>query len=187
MNPISVAQVVVFIIGTLFLLFISRNSLPHPEFHGFYRFFVFEISLLLVLLNVPFWTSNPFPFLQIISWILLLISIYLVVQSFSFLSKIGGSKERQKDSANFEFENTSKLVKVGIYKHIRHPMYASLLFLCLGAFLKNISVYSVLLTAIAVVFLVLTSKTEEKENIDFFGSSYIDYMKETKMFVPFTF
>jgi protein-S-isoprenylcysteine O-methyltransferase Ste14 len=141
----------------------------------------------LVLLNVPFWFSNPFSLLQIISWILLIISIYLVVQSFTSLKKIGGSKEREKNSANYKFENTFNLVKEGVYKYIRHPMYGSLLFLCLGAFFKDISLYSILLTIFIILFLILTAKTEEKENINFFGTLYSDYMKETKMFVPFIF
>ena len=45
-------------------------------------------------------------------------------------------------------------------------------------------------TALAVVaslFLTLTARTEEAENIRFFGAAYEDYMKRTKMFVPFLF
>lgn len=187
MNSLSVIQSVVLFTGTLFLLYISRNSLFSLKVHGFYRFFVFESCLLLVLLNIPFWITKPFSLQQIISWVLLIISIYLVFRSIYSLKNIGGSKEREKESANYKFENTVNLVKDGVYKYIRHPMYSSLLFLCLGAFLKNISVYSIFLTVFAILFLILTAKTEEKENINFFGLSYSEYMKETKMFVPFIF
>ena len=38
---------------------------------------------------------------------------------------------------NLAFENTVKLVEVGLYRFIRHPMYASLLLLAWGAFLKH--------------------------------------------------
>jgi len=186
MISFQVIQIVIFFFATLFLIYISKNSLFNPRTHGFYRFFAFESCLLLILLNIPSWFTNPFSLKQIISWFLLIISAYLVFQSFYFLKKMGGSKER-KDSVNFKFENTSNLVKDGVYKYIRHPMYGSLLFLCLGAFLKNISFYSILLTVFTVLFLILTAKTEEKENINFFGHSYAEYMKETKMFVPFIF
>ena len=187
MDSLLNLRVVIFIGGTLFFLYVSKNSLSRTNTHGFYRFFVFEFSLLLVLLNILFWFTNSFSLLQIISWIMLIISVYLVIQSFSTLKKIGGSKERGKDSVNYNFENTFNLVKNGVYKYIRHPMYSSLLFLCLGALLKNISVYSLLLVVFITVFLVLTAKTEEKENINFFGVSYSEYMKSTKMFVPFIF
>jgi protein-S-isoprenylcysteine O-methyltransferase Ste14 len=109
------------------------------------------------------------------------------VQSVSFLKKIGASNKRAEGSTNFEFEDTANLVKVGVYKYIRHPMYGSLLFLCLGAVFKNISVVTILLSVLIILFLVLTAKVEEKENINFFGNSYSEYMKETKMFIPYIF
>jgi len=185
MDVILSFQIIIYSLGTLFLLFISRKSLLNFNVHGFYRFFVFDSILLLVLLNIPFWFRNPFSFLQTISWILLIISNILVFQSFYLLKKRGGIRDRRNDPANYKFENTTVLVKDGIYKFIRHPMYSSLLFLCLGAFSKNISIYTILLTAIAILFLVLTAKSEEKENIKYFGYSYVLYIKKTKLFIPF--
>jgi protein-S-isoprenylcysteine O-methyltransferase Ste14 len=110
-----------------------------------------------------------------------------VILSFYFLSKFGGSEERKENTTNYEFENTVKLVTEGIYKYIRHPMYGSLLFLVIGALLKHVTPVTLILTIIALVFLLLTAKIEEKENIKFFGSAYEDYMDRTKMFVPFIF
>jgi protein-S-isoprenylcysteine O-methyltransferase Ste14 len=187
MNLLSIIQIVVFVFGTVFIIFISRKSLLNFKVHGFYRFFVFEFTLALVLLNIPYWFTNPASLHQIISWCLLFISIYLIVQSVSFLKKIGASNKRAEGSTNFEFEDTANLVKVGVYKYIRHPMYGSLLFLCLGAVFKNISVVTILLSVLIILFLVLTAKVEEKENINFFGNSYSEYMKETKMFIPYIF
>jgi protein-S-isoprenylcysteine O-methyltransferase Ste14 len=66
-------------------------------------------------------------------------------------------------------------------------MYGSLLFLCLGAVLKNISVVTLILSILMIIFLITTAKVEEKENISFFGNSYSEYMKETKMFIPYIF
>jgi protein-S-isoprenylcysteine O-methyltransferase Ste14 len=185
MNVLLIIQIVIYSFGTLFLLYISKKSILNFKVHGFYRFFVFNSTLLLVLLNAPFWFINPFSLLQIISWVLLIISTILVFQSFYLLKKHGGIRIRENETTNFKFENTNILVNDGIYKYIRHPMYSSLLFLCLGAFSKSISLYTTLLTVIAILFLILTAKTEEKENIKFFGYSYEEYIKETKMFVPF--
>jgi len=187
MNLITTIQIVVFISGTIFIIFISRKSLLNFRVHGFYRFFVFEFTLVLVLLNIPYWFTNPLSLLQIISWCFLLISIYLILQSVLFLKKIGASKKREDGSTNFEFESTVNLVKVGVYKYIRHPMYGSLLFLSAGALVKNISFVTVIILIITIVFLILTAKVEERENINFFGNSYLGYMKETKMFIPYIF
>ena len=185
MSVLLILQIVIYSFGTLFLLYISRKSILNLKVHGFYRFFVFNSTLLLVLLNAPFWFINPFSLLQIISWVLFIFSVILVFQSFYLLKKRGGIRDGENDTTNFKFENTNILVNDGIYKYIRHPMYSSLLFLCLGVFFKNITLYTMLLTVIAILFLILTAKTEEKENINFFGHSYVEYIKETKMFVPF--
>jgi protein-S-isoprenylcysteine O-methyltransferase Ste14 len=111
----------------------------------------------------------------------------LLIQSIYFFQKYGGSKRRRDNTGNLEFENTSSLIQEGIYKYIRHPMYGSLLFLALGAMFKYINIIAVLLTVLVLIFIILTAKVEEKENIKFFGSDYEDYMKKTKMFVPFIF
>ena len=187
MNTLTIIQAAVFFLGTIFLIIVSRKSLKNPKVHGFYRFFVFELTLVLILLNIPYWFTNPFSRQQIISWILLCVSILLLVQSFYFFKKYGGSRKRKNYAANFEFEDAVSLVKEGIYKYIRHPMYGSLLFLALGAMCKYITFFTVLLSVMILIFVFLTARTEEKENKNFFGSDYEDYMKKTKMFIPFIF
>ena len=69
----------------------------------------------------------------------------------------------------------------------RHPLYSSLLFLAWGTFFKHPSWIGVCLAVLATFFLTMTAKVEEGENISFFGDVYRDYMKQTKMFVPFLF
>ena len=86
---------------------------------------------------------------------------------------------------NLTFENTVHLVDVGLYRFIRHPMYASLLFLAWGAFFKHPAVLSFFLVVLTTAFLVATAKVEEKENLRFFGKSYLNYCRRSKMFIPF--
>ena len=172
---------------SVFFFVFSWRPLHNPRSHGFYRFFAFEGILFLILLNIPFWTKKPFSPLQLVSWLLLSLSIFFVVQGFYLLRKRGGSGTRGADSENLGFENTSTLVTDGIYKYIRHPLYSSLLLLAWGAFLKHISICGIAAVLITSAFLVATAKTEERENISFFGSSYEEYIKKTKMFIPFLF
>jgi protein-S-isoprenylcysteine O-methyltransferase Ste14 len=140
-----------------------------------------------VVLNFPHWFENPFSFEQIISWILLMVSGLLLIQSIYFFQKYGGSKGRRDKTGNLEFENTTSLTQEGIYKYTRHPMYGSLLFLVFGAMFKYISNLTVSLAVVTLIFIIFTAKTEEKENIIFFGTDYEDYMQKTKMFIPFVF
>ena len=76
-------------------IYVSRKSLLKFKTHGFYRFFVFESCLLLALLNLTYLIKNPFSVLQIVSWILLIVSIYLVFKSLFTLKTKAGSEERE--------------------------------------------------------------------------------------------
>ena len=86
-----------------------------------------------------------------------------------------------------DIEKTTELVTVGAYRYIRHPLYSSLLFLAWGAFFKNPSWVGIPLVLLAAFFLTMTAKVEETENVRYFGITYQNYMKNTKMFIPFLF
>jgi protein-S-isoprenylcysteine O-methyltransferase Ste14 len=175
---------ILFIFGSLFFVYFSRRSLFNPRSHGFYRFFVFEGTLGLVLINHPHWFADPFSPLHIVSWLLLGISIAFIVQSLLLLKRRGGHADRQDMPENHPFENTVNVVQEGIYRYIRHPMYSSLLFLAWGAFFKDINLFTICLVLLVTAFLFTVARVEERENIRHFGSGYADYMKRSKMFVP---
>ncbi len=172
-------KLIIFIVVSVPIFLFSRPFLRDRTQHGFYRFFAFECILALFLLNVDVWFVDPFAVPQIISWILLVGSLSLAVHGFVLLRRIG------KPSG--DFENTTQLVVVGAYKYIRHPLYASLFYLGWGIYFKHISLEGGAL-ALAISFLLIgTAKTEERENVAKFGAGYEDYMKSTRMFVPFLF
>jgi len=168
-------------------MYLSRASISKPQSHGFYRFFAWESIAALVLLNIDLWFTHPFSVTQIISWILLVISLFLIIHGIILLRKIGKPNETRGDSTLLGLEMTTILVKDGAYRYIRHPFYSSLLFLCWGVFLKSVSIVGLVLAVLATIFLFLTGKFEEKEDIRYFGNEYIEYMKRTKMFIPFMF
>ncbi len=177
-------RALLFALGSLFFLYISRRSLLNPRSHGFYRFFVFEGLLGLVLLNHPHWFLNPFSPLHLLSWLLLLISITFIIQSLLLIKRRGGHADREDMPENHAFENTVNVVTVGLYRYIRHPMYSSLLFLAWGALFKQVSPLSVVLVLWVSGFLYATARVEERENILYFGVEYGEYMKRSKMFIP---
>ena len=98
----------------------------------------------------------------------------------------GGQRKRDQQE-NFAFENTEKLVIGGIFRYIRHPMYASLLFLAWGGLCKNLTVLGLGASLVATLALLLTGLVEERENLAFFGAPYRDYMGRSKRFIPFVF
>jgi protein-S-isoprenylcysteine O-methyltransferase Ste14 len=96
-------------------------------------------------------------------------------------------EKREGDPSLLAFEKTTQLVTSGIYKYIRHPLYCSLLLLTWGIFIKHITLTVATLAIVATVFLVFTAKADEAECIRFFGGQYQNYMKRSKMFIPYIF
>lgn len=172
MNPAAI------IIGTIPIIYFSWSfSLKHKRYHGIPRFFAFESIYLLVLLNIRVWFHDPLCLKQIISWVLLILSVYFGLAGYLLLKKRGISKGN--------FENTTVLVKSGVYGLIRHPLYFSLFLLGTGVMMKDPSVPAIILGVINLIAVGLTAFTEEKEMVERFGEPYKEYMKETRMFIPF--
>jgi protein-S-isoprenylcysteine O-methyltransferase Ste14 len=178
---------ILFVVATAAIIYVSRSSLRMPRSHGFYRLFAWEFLLLLLLLNLRKWFDEPFSPHQIVSWLLLLTSLLLVFHGVNLLRRYGKPDNKRNETPMIAFEKTSTLVTNGAYGYIRHPLYSSLLFLGWGIFFKQPSWLGGLLALAATIFLLLTARVEEDENIRYFGTAYQDYMKQTKMFIPYLF
>jgi protein-S-isoprenylcysteine O-methyltransferase Ste14 len=178
-------KILVFALGTLCLVLLSWRTFRFPGSHGFYRFFAAEALLALIIVNATVWFDDPFTPRQLISWLLLLGSLVLAIHGFVLLHRLGKPRAANDQSADFAFEQTTILIRSGAYKYLRHPLYASLLLLTWGAFLKRATLVSLLLAACATAFLVATALAEEQENLARFGEAYVTYAKTTKRFIPF--
>lgn len=181
---LDLVDLLAFAAGSLLLVWLSRKPLRHPGSHGFYRFLAWECMLALVILNRRPWGEDPFSAHQLTAWVLLLASIFLVVAAVRSLRRAGRPTPQRDDSALYEFEKTTQLVSDGIFRHIRHPMYASLLALAWGAFFQAPSWAGGSLVAAASLFLLLTALADEKECLAYFGQTYADYMRRTRRFIP---
>jgi protein-S-isoprenylcysteine O-methyltransferase Ste14 len=181
------AKVIVFAAVTVGIVYLSRGSLLKPRSHGFYRFWAWEVLLVLLMLNVDGWFQEPFSAHQIISWCLLTVCLYPVVHGAILLRRAGKPDNRRDDVPMVGIEKTTKLVTEGVYRYIRHPLYSSLLLLGWGIFFKDPAWLGGGLAAAATLLLVITAKIEEGENVRYFGPAYEEYMRRTKMFVPFVF
>ncbi len=79
MFQLNLPQWVILLAGSLVLIWVSRKPLQSRSAHGFYRFFAWEILLIMFMLNMWMWFQNPFAWYQLISWVLLIASMVLVV------------------------------------------------------------------------------------------------------------
>lgn len=187
MATARIVELALFLLVSAGLAYVSRASLRVPRSHGFYRFLAWECILALFLLNVGEWFHDPFSPAQLLSWLLLLVSLYLVLHGVYLLRRFGHPDRRRGGARLIGVERTTRLVTRGVYRYIRHPLYGSLLFLAWGILLKHPTWGAGLLALAATGLLVATARADERESLRFFGTPYREYMKRTRMFVPFVF
>ncbi len=172
-------ETIIFAVGSIGIMWISIPSLRQPRSHGFYRYFAWEIILGLFVINLRVWFSHPFAWYQILSWILLIASLIAIFYGIILLRTVGKPTD--------QLEATTHLVTNGIYRFIRHPLYASLVYLAWGLFLKSPSLLGTCLAVVSTVFLYATARADEVECLVKFGGDYAEYMNKTKMFIPFVY
>lgn len=152
-------------------------TLRRPYAHRWYRWVVFECLLALVILQAEVWFTDPFSVLQLFSWIALTGSFLLAIHGFSLLRRLGAPDQ--------DIEATTRLVREGAYRFIRHPLYASLLLFGFGVALKRLSLISIALLLILLLAVYATARVEEQANLERFGDEYQQYRQVTKRFIPF--
>lgn len=171
---------IAFFIGTVGIAAFSwRFSIRAGRYHGVARFFAFESLLALFLLNRPYWFERPGTALHLLSWLFLFVSLGLAGFGARQLFRVGKPEG--------QIENTTRLVTTGLYRWIRHPLYASLLYLGLGIWLKRVGPETSFLMALDACAVLATALIEEREMRARFGADYEVYGKRTRRFVPFIF
>jgi len=78
----------------------------------------------------------------------------------------------------------SGVIRSGVFRFVRHPIYLAEILLYLGLLMFNISLAAVIIWIAGIVFLNYISRYEEKLLLARFGEDYKRYMKETGMWVP---
>lgn len=159
---------------TVYLLaYIRRPRAKHRAVH------MSEVVLPILGASIPFLflltpVTIPPEYFATSLWILT-VAVLLVVlsalslgDSFAITVEVRGLKQR------------------GMYKLVRHPMYASQMFSALVmVFLLRFSWLNVLLLFLFVVVQVTRARMEEQKLLSAYPKEYEEYKKNTKMFIPF--
>ncbi len=122
---------------------------------------------------------------QSIANFLLGASAVLAVLGYLTLRILGRAAQARGDETLLGFEKTTTLVTGGIFRFIRHPMYAALIALTWGFFFREPSLLAGLLALPASVLYFLTARADERECLVYFGQPYADYMRRTRRFIPY--
>jgi len=76
------------------------------------------------------------------------------------------------------------VVRKGVFRFVRHPIYLSEILLYLGLLFLNISLAAALVWIMAILFLHYISRYEEKLLLVRFGKDYEQYMRDIPMWIP---
>jgi len=172
----SLTKLTLLVVGRLCIVFHSLPAWRAGWKHAGARSLAFLAILPLLLLNFETWVLRRFEARQVLSWVLLMTSVGLALPEFVVLRRHGHPQ------GNIDF--TTPLVTAGVYRFLRHPLYASLICLAWGTLLKRVVPSTIILAAAATLPLYATAKLEEAFNFPKFGPPYADDVRRTKMFVP---
>ena len=110
---------------------------------------------------------------------LFLIGVYIRIVAIRTLDKYF--------STSLETLQNHKLIKHGIYKHIRHPAYLGSTLLGIGIPMTFSSLYGFLLMLGLFLAYLYRIKNEERMLLEKLGNEYREYMKKTKKMIPFVY
>ena len=114
--------------------------------------------------------------------------LYLLIFFFGIFVGVWAILVMQKSKLRItpDVASNATLIKTGPYKYIRHPMYLSVLTVCLSFVLSNINSLTILLFVFLFFDLFLKMNYEEKLLQKAFYN-YSEYMIKTKRLIPFLY
>ena len=181
------SNLLVFVLLSVPLVYLSWRSMFSLRNHGFYRLIVWECALWLGIQNHQYEVGGGVDLSLTPATFLTLGSLIIVIWALATMYRHGQVSQQRHDSTLFEFEKTTELVDKGLFRYIRHPMYTSLLCLMWGFFWRQ-PTWPLLAVALLGSFACyMAALIEERENLEFFGEKYQEYMRSTKRFVPFVY
>lgn len=152
----------------------------HLPIFGVGPYLIFSIALITLLtlaLNylkiIPTYTTNTIKPIFIIVGIILIINGIVFWLLAVIKSRIGKSVR------------SNDLITTGIYGYVRHPIYATFLYIFTGIIVVYGNILLFILPLIFWTLLTITmKKTEETWLIDLYGDDYINYSKKVNRFIP---
>ena len=177
MKPL-IAYILVSIVGILILIrCLPTRAKKRKKFEIFAEigigFFISVIILGLTSFDNLMLQRAGIVSLQYISIIFFIIGIILIISSFISLKRIG------KPTSGLE--DTTKIIKKGIFKILRHPLYLGLSLFTVGFLFAYQAIALIIIGIAAIALFYLASRVEDSYNIKKFGSEYDEYMKKVPM------
>ncbi|MCH4824146.1 isoprenylcysteine carboxylmethyltransferase family protein [Gramella lutea] len=137
----------------------------------FLLFLIYFLDVEIIDFNIPSW-------LEVLALIIIVFGVIIFLVALLQLNRNLSPFPTPKSD--------SRLVKTGIYKYIRHPIYSGILITFLAYGIFTTSLFRILITFILYALFNLKSKYEEKQLRGRFPE-YASYQKKTGRFFPVFF
>ncbi len=85
----------------------------------------------------------------------------------------------------YQVKNNQALVTTGIYQYIRHPIYLGVMLAYGGGQIVAGSYLSIVFLILFTYSSIVQAQKEERLLLQHFGQKYEDYMRQTKMLIPY--
>lgn len=183
---VSLILLYVWNIYWLIMAGIADKANPKSE-KNIFKQIMANLSLFLVLLFFTFQFFIPIKLsisgisllpIQLTGFIIVVLSFVLLI---SARTTIGNNW-----TSGFEAQAKTrhKLVTMGIYSYIRHPIYLGIAMFCIGLEMVYGSWYFISFFALFIPAFIRARKEDELMQNNF-GKKYLDYKKRTKLLIPF--
>lgn len=100
-------KIIIFVVLFVLIVIVSWKTILNYKTHGFYRFISWVCIAWLISSNYKVWFNDPFSIRQLFSWILLIISAYLIIAGLILMKKIGKPNKNRDKQTLYEFEQTT--------------------------------------------------------------------------------
>ena len=160
---------------------VQRVSARHLTRDRIFYWMVFTAFVLALLYAVsPFLDAGHVPLPAAVRWVGLAFAIAGIVLLRATHHALG-----RNWSGKLEIADGHRLIVVGPYRHVRHPMYSALFCMSLAYSLLSANWIVALANIVAVTSMYLARvRDEEQMLIDQFGDEYRAYMRRTGRLVP---
>jgi len=140
-------------------------------------------QLFIFILFAGFWLSDMFlNYSNLMNeyiplWIKLPVGIVLLILA-AYMAKTGMTIVFGKNA------QTIGVIRNGVFRFVRHPIYLSEILFYLGLLIINLSLAATLVWVAGILFLYFISRFEENLLLERYGDEYRQYMKEVPMWIP---
>jgi len=163
-----------------------KKHRDHPKLSGEYRWGD-TIQLILLFVFLALWITDSFV-LHFSTFLKDMIPDFIRVPLASIVLIAAWILARRGMMAVFGTEREkAELIKTGVFRVIRHPIYAGAILFYLGAILITLSLVSAAFWLVIVAAYTLIARYEERILAEAFGEKYISYKRKSGMFFPKVF